>query len=357
MDADETDQQSAGVSAAADWRAKWRNRLQRVAVVRPLWALYRGYSRRNGSLLAAGIAYYLLFSLAPLTFLTLRIVGHFVDPIAAAGQLREILTTYLGPELADLFLSLLIRSSSPGWATQTAIVGGLLLLYGARGLVVRTQIAFNVMWDIRVRPSRFSLRRLLSRLLLYGLLLIPSAVLLFAVALQSGSGLLSAVVGHGFLLDVSQWVAGFLLTWGLLILIFTVLPDIRISPRDCWKGALLTAVLCALGTRIYGAFMLWNEQGLGSVGALLALLIWADYMAIIVLLGVRLNRVTQHLSGKAVQPYEYAVLVEDPLLLGAAELDADDWARLYGGASGILKRSRSRSRNEPDPGEPTGPAM
>jgi membrane protein len=344
MDADET-----------GWMARWRNRLTRVAIVRPLWALYRGYSRRNGSLLSAGIAYYLLFSLAPLTFLTLRIVGHFVDPLVAAGQLREMLTTFLGRELADLFLSLFLRSSSPGWATQTAIIGGLLLLYGARGLVVRTQIAFNVMWDIRVKPSRFTFRRLLSRLLLYGLLLIPSAVLLFAVALQSRTGLLGAIIGRGFLLEVSQWIAGFLLTWGLLTLIFTVLPDIRISPRDCWKGALLTAVLCALGTRLYGAFMLWNDQGFGSVGALLALLIWADYMAIIVLLGVRLNRVTQHLSGKAVQPYEYAVHVEDPVLLGAAELDADDWARLYGGASGVLKRSRTRSKEKPDPGEPTGP--
>ena len=300
--------------------------LKSMATVRFLWALYRGYSRRGGSLLSAGIAYYLLFSLAPLTFLTLRIASHFVSPAAATGQLRATLTTYLGPELADLFVGLLVRLSSPKWTAQAVIIGGVLLIYGASRLVVRAQTAFNIMWDIRVRPTRFSFRRLLSRLLMYSLLLIPSAILLAAIALYSASPLLEGLTGNGFLLDVSQMAIAFLFSWAMLTLIFAVLPDIRISMRDCWKGALLTAVLCGLGTRLYGAFMFWsdNPKYVGSVGALMALIVWADFMAIITLLGVRLNKVLYQLGGKTIQPYEYAVLVEDPVLLVAADSNPDD---------------------------------
>jgi membrane protein len=297
--------------------------LKSIATVRFSWALYRGYSRRGGSLLSAGIAYYLLFSLAPLTFLTLRIASQFVDPAAAAGQLRATLTTYLGPELADLFVGLLIRLSSPSWTAQTVIIGGALLLYGASRLVVRAQTAFNIMWDIRVRPTRFSFRRLLSRLLLYSLLLIPSAILLAATVLFSGSPLLGGLIENGFLLDVSQMVMAFLFSWTMLMLVFALLPDVRISVRECWRGALLTAALCGLGTRLYGAFMFWsdNPRYVGSVGALIALIVWADFMAIITLLGVRLNKVLYETGGRTIQPYEYAVLVEDPGLQGTAESD------------------------------------
>jgi membrane protein len=315
------DQKSVGSSGRpSHGRGAWH---KSMAAVRFSWALYRGYSRRGGSLLSAGIAYYLLFSLAPLTFLTLRIASHFVDPAAAAGQLRAALTTYLGPELADLFVGLLIRLSSPSWTTQTVIIGGALLLYGASRLVVRAQTAFNIMWDIRVTPARFSFRRLLSRLLLYSLLLIPSAILLAAIALFSGSPLLGGLIENGFLLDVSQMVIAFLFSWTMLMLVFALLPDIRISARECWRGALLTAVLCGLGTRLYGAFMFWsdNPKYVGSVGALIALIVWADFMAIITLLGVRLNKVLYESSGKTIQPYEYAVLVEDPGLPEPAESD------------------------------------
>ena len=333
---------------------KWGNWLQRIAVVRPLWALYRGYSRRNGPLLSAGIAYYLLFSLAPLTFLTLRIAGHFLDPAAGEEHLQQALATYVGPWLSTLFSSIIIQSGESEWGRATTIVGSAMLLYGATRLIVRLQVAFNIMWDTRVKPTGFSYRRLLSRILLFSLLLVPSAVLIISVAAQSGIPLLQGRLGHGVLVDISEGVIAFLITWGVLILVFAILPDIRISLRDCWQGALLTAVLCAIGTRAFNAFLFWSDppKYVGLVGMVLALIVWADFMAIIVLLGVRLNKVLYQLSGKAVQAYEYAVVLEDPLGLGADESDPDDWARLYSGASGVVQKSLTRNTKKTDPEPP-----
>lgn len=330
--------------------AKWKIWLQKIAIVRPLWALYRGYSRRNGPILSAGIAYYLLFSLAPVTFLTLRIAGYFIDPATAEEQMRQALETYVGPGLASLFSSIIIQSEASAWGTEMVIIGGAILIYGATRLIVRLQASFNIMWDTRVIPTRFSYRRLLSRLLLFSLLLIPSAVLLISVALNSGIPVLQGRIGHGILADVSQGVAAFLVTWGVLTLVFAILPDIRISMRDCWQGALLTAMLCTIGTRLFGALMFWSDSPkyAGAVGAVLALIVWADFMAIIVLLGVRLNKVLYQLSGKTVQAYEYAMVLEDPLGLGADELNPDDWVRLYSGASGVVQKGLARTERKTD---------
>jgi membrane protein len=343
-------QESGGVRPAADSGPKWKMWLERLAIVHPLWALYRGYSRRNGPLLSAGIAYYLLFSLAPLMFLTLRIVGHFVDP-ATTDELQRTLETYVGPWLASLFASVIVQSRASGWGTATTIVGSAMLLYGATRLIVRLQISFNIMWDIQIRPRGFSYRKLLSRLLLFSLLLIPSAVLIVSIALQSGIPLLQGLAGSGILVDISQGVAAFLVSWGVLILVFAILPDIRVSVRDCWQGALLTAVLCAIGTRAFNALLFWSDppKYVGLVGIVLALIIWADFMAIIILLGVRLNKVLYQLSGKTVQAYEYAVVLQDPVGLGADESNPDDWVRLYSGASGVVQKGLARTAKKTDP--------
>jgi membrane protein len=343
-------QASGGVPPGADSGPKWKMWLEKLAIVRPLWALYRGYSRRNGPLLSAGIAYYLLFSLAPLTFLTLRIVGHFVDP-ATADELQTTLETYAGPWLAGLLTSIVVESRASGWGTATTIIGSAMLLYGATRLIVRLQVSFNVMWDTRVKLRGFSYRRLFSRLLTFSLLLIPSAVLLVAVAAQSGIPLLQGRIGQGVLVDISQGVIAFLVTWGVLILVFSILPDIRISLRDCWQGALLTAVLCAIGTRGFNALLFWSDppKYVGLVGIVLALIVWADFMAIIILLGVRLNKVLYQLSGKTVQAYEYAVVLEDPVGLGADESNPDDWVRLYSGASGVVQKGLAKTTKKTDP--------
>lgn len=342
-------QEATDPPAADGSGAKWKTWLQRIVIVRPLWALYRGYKLRSGPLLSAGIAYYLLFSLAPLTYLTLRIVGHFVDP-ATPEELQRTLETYVGPWLADLFTGIIVQSGASGWGTATTIFGSAMLLYGATRLVVRLQVSFNIMWDVRVRPSGFSRRRLLSRLLLFSLLLIPSAVLMLSIVLQSGIPLLHGVLGQAISAVLSQWVVAFLATWGMLTLIFAILPDIRVSVRDCWQGALLTAILCAIGTHAFNTFLAWSDppKYVGLVGMVLSLIIWADFMAIIVLLGVRLNKVLLQLNGKNVEPYEYAVVMEDPTGLGVDELNPDEWTRLYSGASGVLQKGLAKTARKAD---------
>ena len=286
--------------------------LEGIPVVGPVWSWYRGYSRRNGALLSAGIAYYGLFSLAPLMLLTLQITGLFIGESTAQQELSETLEAYLGPYLADLFSSALFDLRGRGSSTTLAVIGILLLIYGAVKLFLRLQASFNIMWDIQVRPTRFSFRRVLSRLFAFTLVLAPTVILVVSLVLNAGISWLESITGaSGPLLGLAETIIPFLLAWGALIVIFAILPDIRISWRDCWLGALFTAVLCALGTWLFGSYLSWSnsQKYAGSVGALIALTVWVDFMAIITLLGVRLNRLVYERRGKAIQPYEYAARI------------------------------------------------
>jgi membrane protein len=305
MNADE----APNSAATGSWRRKG---LEAIPIVGPLWAWYRGYSRRNGSLLSAGIAYYGLFSLAPLMLLTLQLSGLLIGESTAQEELTETLEAYLGPYLADLFSSVLLQLQGQVSSATLAVIGVLLLIYGATKLFLRLQASFNVMWDIQVRPRRFSFRRVLSRLLAFALVLVPTVILLVSLVLNASISWLEGITGtSGPMLELADTIIPFLLSWGALVIVFTVLPDIRLSWRDCWLGALFTAVLCALGTWLFGTYLSWStsQKYAGSVGALIALIVWVDYMAIISLLGVRLNRTIYERRGKVIQPYEYAALV------------------------------------------------
>ncbi len=285
--------------------------LEGIPVVGPVWSWYRGYTRRNGALLSAGIAYYGLFSLAPLLLLTLQVTGLFIGESTAQEELSQTLEAYLGPYLADLFSSVLFQLQGRGSSTF-AVIGVLLLIYGATKLFLRLQASFNIMWDIQVRPTRFSFRRVLSRLFAFVLVLAPTVVLVISLVLNASISWLEGITDtSGPVLGLADKIIPFLLAWGALIIIFAILPDIRMSWRDCWLGALFTAVLCALGTWLFGTYLSWSssQKYAGAVGALIALIVWVDFMAIFTLLGVRLNRLLYERRGKTIQPYPYAALV------------------------------------------------
>jgi membrane protein len=328
--------------------------LRRIPVVGSALLLYQGYSRRNGPLLSAGIAYYGLFALAPMMLLTLQLAGHIVGAYKAQRELREALEVYLGPNLADI-LSRVLTDLQGTASTVTTIVGLGLLLYAATRLFVRLQASFNVMWDIRTSWEKSSRRRLLSRFATLGMILIPTLLLLVSLFLSAGISWLADLVGYtGWLLNVAQALLPFLVGWFALIVIFAILPDARISWRDCWLGALCAAVLWSVGARVFGLYLSWStsQKYAGAIGALIALIVWVDFMAIIALLGARLNRVLYDWRGKTLRPYSFAeiALPESPTTIVPEDAGrvADTDAQLNDTANpGKPKRPRRGGVDQP----------
>lgn len=288
--------------------------LERIPVVSPAYLLYRGYGRRNGPLLAAGLAYYALFAAGPLVLVTLQLAGLFVGETTAQQEMAQGMEQYLGPLLADALSKVLVQMRAGSASSTFVIIGGAFLIWAGIRLFVRLQVSFNIMWDVRVRSHEFSLRRLLSRLLSFLFILVPAVLYLGSLFLSASLTWLQDLLNApGILLGIAQAVIPLLITWVALLLIYVVLPDIKLSWRDCWLGSLCAAAGCAVGSWAFGTYLVWsgNQKYAGAVGALIALIVWADFIAIITLLGVRLNRALYLWRGKVIQPYDYAALITD----------------------------------------------
>jgi membrane protein len=262
----------------------------------------------------------------------MELAGLFIEPVTAQEELSDAMGDYLGPYLADLFSNIIIqlqasRSSTFVW------IGAAFLIWAAIRLFMRLQASFDIMWDVRIHSRKFSFRRLLSRLFAFAFILVPSALYLVSLFLNASITWLQDLLDSpGILLGIAQSVIPFLMGWLALLLIYVILPDIRLSWRDCWIGALAASFCCAVGTWAFGTYLVWSgsQKYAGSVGALIAMIVWANYMAIIVLLGARLNKMLYVHKGKVIQPYDYAAIITElpygevsPVDLGATAVRAE----------------------------------
>ena len=293
-----------------------KGRIEKIPVVGFFWRLYRGYSRRNGPLLSAGIAYYALFSMGPLLLLTLQLTGRLFGegPPPAQGRMAEILSDYLGPDMAAMLSSVLTYTTSSTGSRTFAIVSLGLLLYGATRLFVRLQVSFNIMWDVRVVSRKFSFRRVMSRLLVFGLILIPTILLVVCLVLGSAVTWLQDLLNlSGVLVGIAAAVIPFVISWLALITVFVVLPDIHLRIRDCWFTSMLVAIAWSVATRFFGTYLSWTGSAkyAGAIGALVGVIFWVDVLAIITLVGVRFNRAIYLWRGKDIVHYQYAAPVTE----------------------------------------------
>ncbi len=291
---------------------KPKGSIEKIPVVGFLWDLYRGYSRRNGPLFSAGIAYYALFSVGPLILLTLQITGRLLGsgPPSAEVRLATTLSEYLGQDLAAMLASVVRGVTASTTSSYTfAIVGLGILLYGATRLFVRLQVSFNYMWDVRVVSRTFSWRRLMSRLLVFGLILIPTLLLMAALVLSTAVTWLDHLVDRSSLVvTIAGAVIPFLVSWLALLIVYVVLPDIHLRIRDCWFTAFLVAVSWSVVTRVFSIYLSWtgSQKYAGAVGALIGVIFWVDILAIAALLGARFNKAIYVWRGKTIEPYYFA---------------------------------------------------
>jgi membrane protein len=288
-----------------------KGRIEKMPVVGFFWRLYRGYSRRNGPLLSAGIAYYALFSMGPLLLLTLQLTGRLFGNGSLAPEVRvsEVLSEYIGTEMAAMLSSVAKQMTSTTGSTTFTIVSIGILLYGATRLFVRLQASFNIMWDVRVVSRKFSFGRLMSRLLVFGLILIPTILLVVCLVLGTAANWLQDLLHlSGVLIDIAEAVIPFVISWLALITVFVVLPDVHLRIRDCWFTSMLVAIAWLVATRVFGTYLSWTGSAkyAGAIGALIGVIFWVDVLAIITLVGVRFNRAIYLWRGKAIVPYEFA---------------------------------------------------
>ena len=283
---------------------------------RLLKATFDDWMEDNALRLSAALAYYSIFSIAPLLVIAISVAGLVLGDEAVRGQLEYQLHAYIGPQAAAGVQSMVQSASRPSESWTGAIVGFAILLLGASGVFGQLKDALNTIWEVKPKGGAGVWGFLRARLLNFGMVLVIGFLLLTSLlmttALAALNGYFEGIFGVPPFVGVLLGTAvSFSIVTTLFAFIFKVLPDARIGWRDVWIGAVVTALLFEVGKFGLG-FYLGREStasSFGAAGSVVLLLLWVYYASCILLFGAEFTQVYARETGREILPAAGAVPV------------------------------------------------
>lgn len=275
---------------------------------------FKEWSEDKVPVLAAALAYYTIFSLAPLLIIVIAILSLFFSQGQAQEQLISQLQSLFGADVASTIRTMIENRESSGGNVFASIIGFVILLVGATGVFAQLQSALNQIWNVKPDNKTNGLWQLVRvRLLSLGMVLAIGFLLLVSLVLSAGlaalnGALSSALPGADILWQALNFVLSLAAISAVFALMFKYIPDVQIAWRDVWVGGFVTALLFVIGKTLIGLYL--GNSGVassyGAAGSLVVLLLWVFYSAQIVLLGGEFTQVYANRFGKGIEPAEHA---------------------------------------------------
>jgi len=277
------------------------------------------WSHDRAARIGAALAYYALFSLAPLLVIMIMIAGGVYGEAAAEGRIVEAISGQIGPDAAVGVERLLNDVNEAGSHLFSTILTGVILIYGATNLFSQLRDALNTMWNVRPKPVEHFWKgvlevawdRLLAAIMVFSISLLFLAALALSTALTVLNGWLKTLVTPqtAFILEGGNLLTGLGLTTLLFAITFKLLPDVQISWRVVWVGALVTAFLFNVGAFLIGLYLGYGglRSVLGTAGSLVVLMVWIAYSAQIIFYGAKFALVYGSAIGEPILPSSNAV--------------------------------------------------
>ena len=268
--------------------------------------------------LAAALAYYTAFSIAPLLIIVIAVAGLAFGREAARGQIVSQIEGQIGTETAEVIQTMIEATNKEDTGILATIIGVVAVILGAAGFFGQLQDALNTVWEVAPKPGGGIVGMLKSRFLSFtmvlgiGFLLIVS--LLASTALSYVSNFVVGVMpGAEFLAQVLNFIISFLVITLLFAMIYKVLPDVVIAWKDVWIGAAITALLFTIGKFLLGLYLGSSSisSSYGAAGSLVVLLVWVYYSAQILLFGAEFTQVYARRYGSRIVPSENAVFITE----------------------------------------------
>lgn len=284
-----------------------------------LKATFNGFNDHKVTKLSGSLAYYTVFSMAPLLVVVISLCGIFLGQEAAQGKIYAQLAGFMGKETALQLQEIVSKAAIGDKGTLAFIIGLVTLLIGATTVFADIQDSINSIWGLKAKPKRGWLKMLQNRFLSFsviislGFLLLVSLVITalldgFNARLQARFSEVSVVVFY---------VLNQLLTLAVISLIFAVifkvLPDAKIKWRDVLFGSVVTAILFMLGKFGISLYIGQSDVGstYGAAGSLVILLLWTYYSSIILYIGAEFTKAYAVAYGSEIHPSDYAVTTKE----------------------------------------------
>ncbi|HYG54605.1 MAG TPA: YihY/virulence factor BrkB family protein [Burkholderiales bacterium] len=246
--------------------------------------------------MGAALAYYTLFSIAPLLLIVIGVAGLVFGEAAARGEIFEQMRGLMGDAGADAIEKLLQDANRPAGSAIATITGVATLLLGAMTVFGELQNDLDRIWRAPPDPETKGWWKLVrARMLSFGMVLGMAFLLMVSLAVSAVVSALGTWWGSHFL----DWGINFLLMTLMFAMIYKIIPRARIEWRDVWIGAAVTSALFAVGKVLIGLYLGRSSvaSAFGAAGSLVAMMVWVYYSAQVFLLGAEFTRVYAHARG------------------------------------------------------------
>jgi len=271
---------------------------------------------------AAALAFFTVFSIAPVMIVVVTVVGLVLGERAAKGELMAQLEEALGPQAAEVVQTAVVNSQIDQSGIWPTLVGLAAIVVGATTVFAQMQQSLNQIWDVAPRPSRNSLwiflkARVLSMTIVLAIGFVLMVSLLLSVAMRAIMNFAEQWLPvPGWAMVSMEVVVSLTVITLLFAAIFKILPDVILSWRDVLAGALITAVLFTVGRSLIAMYLANTATAstYGAAGSLVLLLLWVNYSSLILLYGAAITRAHFEARGARIRPRATAVCVHRELI-------------------------------------------
>jgi membrane protein len=255
--------------------------------------------------MGAALAYYTMFTIAPLLLIVISIAGLIFGVEAARGEIFGQLQGLMGEPGALAIQGLLESVSEPSKSVMATIIGAVLLLVGATTVFGELQDALDRIWRAPERDKSAGIWGLLrARLLSFGMILGIGFLLMVSLVSSAALAALGKWWGPLFggwelLAQAVNFLLSFVLTTAVFAMIYKIMPRVKIAWRDVGIGAVVTALLFTIGKFLIGLYIGKSgvTSGFGAAGSLVVVLVWVYYSAQIFLMGAEFTWVYSYTFG------------------------------------------------------------
>lgn len=289
-----------------------------------LWTVLKhafvGWWGDNVPRMGAALAYYTLFSLAPILIVAIAIAGLAFGQEAVRGEIVGQIDGLVGHQGAQAVQGMLEGAARPSSSIPATIIGIITFFLGATGAFLELQTDLDAIWRVKPKQSGSFLQALLKqRLISFGLVLGFAFLLLTSLVVSAGLAALHTYMGNAFpgvavLWEALDVVVSLAVITALFAMIYKVLPDVKLAWRDVWVGGLVTAGLFTIGKFLIGLYIGTSalSSTYGAAGSVIVVLVWVYYSSQIILLGAEFTREYVKRFGRKPPPEEFATGASAP---------------------------------------------
>ena len=268
----------------------------------------------NAPSMGAALAFYTIFSLAPVLIIAISVAGLAFGQKAAEGEFSRQLQGLLGETGARAIQAIIQSANRPAIGIIAGTIGMGTLLVGASGAFVELQDALNKIWKVKRTAESVWLQVVRERFLSFGLVLGLGFLLLVSLVVSAALGAVGAFIAPllpwpVFMLELVNFILSLGVIALLLAMIFKYLPDAEVAWSDVWMGAAVASLLLTIGKALIGWYLARSTvaSAYGAASSLVIILTWVYYSAQIIIFGAELSHVYSHqegLLGQAPPPRE-----------------------------------------------------